>query len=310
MKKVNLFLVGAPKCGTTALYAYLKQHKDIWFPEVKEPHHFCTDFHAQANVRGQGHRFYFADTDKYKHLYASQNTSTKYIWDASASYLSSTNAAQHIHTYNPKAKIIIIVREPISFIKSLWKQNKKWLHETESIDTALNLEIERRSGMHMPDMCKFDACLQYRSQADFASQVQRYVDIFPKEQLLFLIYEEFKQDNQKQLENIFRFLELEKKQYQQTIQKNTSSIMPQYMLKKFSNHLLDNYFSHIGSVRYQWHKIWWYGLWWLANKIWTPLDASLDKTLEQETKKACTAQVKKLETLLQKNLCTLRWYET
>ena len=43
MNKPNLFIVGAPKCGTTFLYHYLKQHPEIFFPDFKEPHFFGSD---------------------------------------------------------------------------------------------------------------------------------------------------------------------------------------------------------------------------------------------------------------------------
>ena len=42
-KKPNLFIVGAPKCGTTFLYQYLKKHPDVYFPNFKEPHFFGSD---------------------------------------------------------------------------------------------------------------------------------------------------------------------------------------------------------------------------------------------------------------------------
>ena len=41
--KPNFFIVGAPKCGTTALYEYLRPHPNIFMPKVKEPHFFATD---------------------------------------------------------------------------------------------------------------------------------------------------------------------------------------------------------------------------------------------------------------------------
>ena len=39
----NFFIVGAPKCGTTALSHYLRQHPRIFFSLPKEPHYFATD---------------------------------------------------------------------------------------------------------------------------------------------------------------------------------------------------------------------------------------------------------------------------
>ena len=47
LKKPNLFIIGAPKCGTTFLYYYLRQHPDIFFPSFKEPHFFGSDLNRK-----------------------------------------------------------------------------------------------------------------------------------------------------------------------------------------------------------------------------------------------------------------------
>ena len=62
MTKPNLFIVGAPKCGTTFLYHYLKKHSDIYFPEFKEPHFFGSDL-----IRRNG--AYHLSLDEYCNLF-------------------------------------------------------------------------------------------------------------------------------------------------------------------------------------------------------------------------------------------------
>lgn len=58
----NLFIVGAVKCGTTSLYAYLRQHPQIFFPEMKEPHFYTRPQPAPE----QAHLIqYVADADDY-----------------------------------------------------------------------------------------------------------------------------------------------------------------------------------------------------------------------------------------------------
>ena len=42
-----IFIVGAPRCGTTTLAAFLKEHPRICYPLVKEPHFFL-----QHDTRG------------------------------------------------------------------------------------------------------------------------------------------------------------------------------------------------------------------------------------------------------------------
>ena len=67
MTKPNLFIVGAPKCGTTFLYHYLKKHSDIYFPEFKEPHFFGSDLVKNNKFRDASYR----DIDRSNHCCAS-----------------------------------------------------------------------------------------------------------------------------------------------------------------------------------------------------------------------------------------------
>lgn len=80
MKTPNFFIVGAPKCGTTAVYTYLSTHPDIFFPErAKEPHHFNTDM--------PGFRWY-PEKDSYMALFASAEAQAASIrGEASVQYL-------------------------------------------------------------------------------------------------------------------------------------------------------------------------------------------------------------------------------
>lgn len=83
MRNPDFFIVGAPKSGTTAMYKYLKQHPDIFMPEVKEIHFFGTDLNSPWFIR-----------DKEKYLSSFSNAKgEKRIGEASAWYLYSKNAA-------------------------------------------------------------------------------------------------------------------------------------------------------------------------------------------------------------------------
>ena len=82
----NLFIVGAPKCGTTAWVEYLSTHPDVYFSPVKEPLHFCTDF--------PGFRAY-PDRTAYEALFANSG-SARVRGEASVMYLFSMAAAKEI----------------------------------------------------------------------------------------------------------------------------------------------------------------------------------------------------------------------
>ena len=112
IRKPNLFIVGAPKCGTTAWYHYLQHHKDISFSEAKEPHYFCTDF---PNFR-------WAKTEEeYLKLFADLPDS-KYIGEASVMYLYSEEAIHRVREFNPDAKVMVFIRAYESFFASYHSQ--------------------------------------------------------------------------------------------------------------------------------------------------------------------------------------------
>src|SRR5689334_3497502 len=105
----NLFIVGAPKCGTTAWVEYLRTHPDIFFPAVKDHCYFAFDL---PNLRLTSNE---AD---YAQLFA-DGGDAKIIGEASAMYLFSKDAARAIRAHNPGAKILIFLREQENYLPSL-----------------------------------------------------------------------------------------------------------------------------------------------------------------------------------------------
>jgi hypothetical protein len=102
--KLNFFIVGAPKCGTTSLYFYLKQHPEIYLPEKKVPHFFCTDFHKEIDeFHGFPKAWNIRSLEKFHELFKDVGDE-KLIGEASTSYLYSSSAAKEIYRYNPAAK--------------------------------------------------------------------------------------------------------------------------------------------------------------------------------------------------------------
>src|SRR5437667_5641216 len=99
----NFFIVGAPRCGTTALYTYLRQHPDIFLPETKEPHYFNRDMNSGGAIR---------DHKEYLSLFAGAQGRAR-VGEASVYYLSSAYAAREISKVCPGAKIIVMLRNPV-----------------------------------------------------------------------------------------------------------------------------------------------------------------------------------------------------
>lgn len=178
----NFFIVGAPKCGTTALYTYLSAHPDIFFPTaVKEPHYYNTDM--------PGFRWY---TDKSKYLSLFDNVHAKNATirgEASVQYLYSKVAAAEIAKDVPEARILICLRDPVSFIRSYHNQMLANLDEDlYDFASAWAASNQPRAIAREPSM------LDYKSVGCFNEQVSRYRASFADDQIRILILEEFIQD--------------------------------------------------------------------------------------------------------------------
>jgi hypothetical protein len=207
----DFFIVGQPKCGTTALYKMLARHPQIFMPENKEPMWFASDLRAPARARaaGGGRRSDIPATyEDYLALFAGAGAEQR-AGEASSSYLRSREAAGAIARAQPAARIIAILREPASLVRSLHLQRLQEHVEREpSLAKALELEDSRRQGVkahprERPQM------LLYTDFVHFAEQLRRYDAVFPREQMLVLIYDDFRADNQAVVRQVLRFLEVD-----------------------------------------------------------------------------------------------------
>jgi hypothetical protein len=180
----NFFIVGAPKCGTTALYSYLKDHSQIFLPELKEPHFFCTDFPEYRRIR---------DIQEYEALFQSANEEQQAVGEASVFYLFSQEALRNIFEYNPKARIIVMLRKPVEMAHSLHSQLYFGFRENEAdFETAWNLQDTRLKGKSLPEHCLEPKHLQYRKVASYSSQIAQLFEIFPREQVKVLFHDDLK----------------------------------------------------------------------------------------------------------------------
>jgi hypothetical protein len=105
MPKPGFFLVGAPKCGTTSLHDHLAQHPALFLPAVKEPTFFGADVPLLPAV---------GSLDAYVALFDAG--AGRLCGEASTNYLASTSAAREIHDFNPGARIIVALRNPVDFL--------------------------------------------------------------------------------------------------------------------------------------------------------------------------------------------------
>ncbi len=195
----HFFIVGSAKCGTTALFEYLRQHPAIFMPSMKEPKYFCTDLKTIGGIRNYEDYMSLFDT-------APAGCTTG---EASTWYVYSKVAIERIMAHNPDAKIIMMLRYPVDAAYSLYMAAWRYRHENfASFEDAWRVQEARLSGLHMPANWPDPLTLQYGAMYLYAPQVRRLMDHVPAKQRHFIIYEEFFSDPRRHYDEILRFLDL------------------------------------------------------------------------------------------------------
>ncbi len=203
----DFFIVGHPKCGTTALYEMLRVHPQIFMPELKEPWYLADDMKPRFPPPRSASP---PDTlEEYLSLFAGARAGQR-IGEASSAYLLSRTAAGQIAALRPDARIIAILREPASFLRSLHLQLlRTHVESVKDLRRAIELEPLRREGRKVPRRSHRPQLLMYSDHVRYVEQLRRYRDALPKEQLLTLIYDDFRDDNAATVQSVFRFLDVD-----------------------------------------------------------------------------------------------------
>jgi len=199
----DFFVVGHPKCGTTALHQMLKDHPEIYMPERKEPWFFAEELHESTPPRPEGTP---RTLSEYAEWFAAAPPG-RIVGEATAYYLWSKTAAANIASVNPDARIVAILREPAGFLRSLHLQLLEVYTEIEpDLGRAMELETERRAGRSMPRYTYFPRMLLYSEFVRYTEQLQRMHAAFGAEQVKVLIYDDFRADNEGTVREVRRFL--------------------------------------------------------------------------------------------------------
>jgi len=132
------------------------------------------------------------------------------VGEASAFYLWSPTAADRIAELQPQARIIAILREPVSFLRSLHLLFLRWGVESEKdLRKAISLDPSRRDGKNLPARSHRPQLLQYADHVRYVDQLRRFHARLPPEQILVLIYDDFRSDNDATVKQVLRFLDVD-----------------------------------------------------------------------------------------------------
>jgi len=165
---------------------YLAAHPDIYMAK-KEMHVFGSDLRF-------GPQFYRRDPEAYLAEFSARNGEHR-GGEASVWYLLSTEAAAEIHAFNPEARIVIMLREPAEMLYSLYYQFRFDGNEhLPTFEEALAAEDERRAGRRMTRQTYLAQGLVYREAARYTEQVRRYLNVFGRERVHVIIYDDLVAD--------------------------------------------------------------------------------------------------------------------
>ncbi len=208
----DFFIVGHEKCGTTALDLMLKQHPQIFLPDVKEQRFFAPELRGATGSREAADNRRRPHTlEHYLEVFAPAAPGQR-VGEASPWYLRSEGAAARIAEARPDARIIAILREPVSFLRSFHLQWVRNNVETErDFRKAIALEPERRAGRRIPRGRKVPQTLFYSDHVHYVEQLGRYHAVFPSEQILVLIYDDFRRENETTVGRVLRFLDVDER---------------------------------------------------------------------------------------------------
>jgi hypothetical protein len=201
-RRPNFFILGAPKCGTTALSEYLREHPRAFVSQPKEPHYFCEDFD-----------YYYAPgrrtEDHYLRLFAAATDEHIAVGEASVWYLYSGDAARNIAAFDPDARVVVMLRNPVELVPSLHSQLLYMLDEDEpDLATAWELQEARRRGERLPPRVRVPEFLQYGDAASLGAQLARVHESFPREQVLTLVFDDLRADTGSVYRRTLEFLGL------------------------------------------------------------------------------------------------------
>jgi len=201
MEKVDFFIVGAPKCGTTSIYEYLRDHPCICFSDSKEPNYFSFDF--------PGYHTTFSLEEYHDKEFGHCNSGVALLGEGSVWYLYSKVALREIYQYNPAAKIIVMLRNPVDMTYSLHSQMLYNLDEdVEDFEVAWGLQGSRSNGQSIPRWCRTSDFLLYKDVGMYSAQLERVYEFFPANQVKVILFDDLVKSPERAYLDILSFLNI------------------------------------------------------------------------------------------------------
>ena len=267
----TFIVVGANKGGTTSIYHYLKQHKQVYLSPVKEPHFFSKDIdvnlfkrefaqnklqdidkYVNGEMKEEFHAAFIRDVEQYKKLF-SKVQDQKAVGELSTSYLFSEVAAKEIKALIPDCKIIICLRNPFDRAYSHYRMNL-WTGNSNEFDFYKAL-VEDYD--HKPKV--WGNAHLYTEIGLYYQQVKRYLDLFGKDNVKIIFTEDMKKNAAQVVKELYEFIGVDSSFVPDTSTRYNEVFTPKYknitwflnksgirpLMKRLSPQVLKNIFVKV-----------------------------------------------------------------
>jgi len=174
--KVNFIGIGAQKAATTWIFKCLEEHPDICVSNPKETFFFCEDDKFQRGA--EYYKSFFLGCEE-----------RKITGEYTTSYLSTPGTAERIKKYYPDVQLIVCLRDPVKRAISTYNHL-----DFKNITKKLNF---KEALVECPEIVEYGFYYRY---------LRNYFDLFPRENILVLIYEDIEKDPGEFIEKIYSFL--------------------------------------------------------------------------------------------------------
>lgn len=199
----NTFIVGAPKCGTSAMASYLNCHPNVFLPDVKEPFYWSSDYDRLRMRHGM------TSLPTYLKLFQNVGPQHSVIAEGSTNYLASEVAIDQIVEAKPNAKFIVMLRNPVDVVHAFHSEILFSGIETEpDFETAWRLQTQRKLGEMLPAHCEAPQFLQYADVASYAPQLRRFFSLVEERNRKVIVFDDFAADTGQAFRDVLTFLEL------------------------------------------------------------------------------------------------------
>src|SRR5579872_2288731 len=196
MTKPDFFILGAPKCGTTSLAAWLAAHPQIYFSPTKEPHFFNTD-----------HKRFINSLEGYEKLFDGATARHTAVGEGSVWYLYSETAVANILAYNPDARFIAMLRNPVDMAPSLHEELVfTGREDVADFATAWSLQEVRRHGGQLPRMVWESKYVECGELCSLGAQVERLFATVPRERVKLVMLDDLMKNPGETYRAVLQFL--------------------------------------------------------------------------------------------------------